>query len=126
MRDINSFKTVDEAISYYTKCVADASKNRDYSQNEEILNFKIKLHDRIDKERTPIRHKWISPNGKYEVFGIIFPSDIIPFVSVKIKGKKRRYTYNDTNRKRFPNYVIEKCEEIERQLKKELIVYKNH
>ncbi|MEC1697782.1 hypothetical protein [Schinkia azotoformans] len=118
VKNINSFKTVDEAIAYYTKVVADASKNRDYSQNEEILNFKVKLHDRINKERTPIRLKWISPNEKYEVFGIIFPSDIIPSISVKIKGKKHRYTYNYTNRKRFPKYVIEKCEEIKRQLKK--------
>lgn len=118
MKNIESFKTVDEAIAYYTKVVVDASKNRDYSQNEEILNFKIKLHDRINKERTPIRLKWISPNEKYEVFGIIFPTDIIPSVSVKIKGKKHRYTYNLSNKKRLPKYVIEKCEEIKRQLKR--------
>ncbi|WP_210367433.1 hypothetical protein [Bacillus sp. REN3] len=50
-KDINSFKTLPEAIAYYTGVVADYSKRRDYSKQDEILELKRKLHERINKER---------------------------------------------------------------------------
>ena len=50
-KDINSFKTLPEAIAYYTGVVAEMSKKRDYSNNDEILEWKRQLHKWINKER---------------------------------------------------------------------------
>ncbi|WP_374717095.1 hypothetical protein [Geobacillus thermodenitrificans] len=47
------FKTLEEAIAFYTRTVAEVAKNRDYSLHEEILRFKRELHERIDKEYDP-------------------------------------------------------------------------
>lgn len=51
LQSIDSFETVVAAIAYYTGIVADYSKRRDYSNNDEILAFKKQLHDRIKREK---------------------------------------------------------------------------
>lgn len=50
LRTIDSFKTVPEAIAYYTKLVAKCSKSRDYTNLNAMLDFKKQLHERIENE----------------------------------------------------------------------------
>jgi hypothetical protein len=46
------FKTLQEAIAFYTKKVAEVGKTRDRDMHDELLRFKKELHDRIEKEET--------------------------------------------------------------------------
>jgi hypothetical protein len=48
----HDFKTLPEAIAFYTRKVAEVARNKDRSMNEELLRFKKELHDRIEKEET--------------------------------------------------------------------------
>ncbi|WP_152642936.1 hypothetical protein [Bacillus alveayuensis] len=47
------FKTLPEAIAFYTRKVAEVAKNRDRSMHDEIMRFKRELHERIDREYDP-------------------------------------------------------------------------
>ncbi|MGG3893141.1 hypothetical protein [Geobacillus stearothermophilus] len=47
------FKTLPEAISFYTRTVAEVMKARDRSMHEEVMRFKRELHERIDREYDP-------------------------------------------------------------------------
>lgn len=47
------FKTLPEAIAFYTRTVAEVMKNRDRSMHEEVLRFKRELHERIGQEYDP-------------------------------------------------------------------------
>jgi hypothetical protein len=44
------FKTLSEAIAFYTRKVAEVARNKDRSMHDELLRFKKELHDRIEKE----------------------------------------------------------------------------
>lgn len=44
------FKTLPEVISFYTRKVAEVTKNRDRSMHDELMRFKRELHERIDRE----------------------------------------------------------------------------
>lgn len=44
------FETLPEAISFYTRKVAEVTKNRDRSMHDELMRFKRELHERIDRE----------------------------------------------------------------------------
>jgi hypothetical protein len=46
------FKTVTEAIAFYTRKVAEVGKTRDRDMHNELLRFKKDLHDRIKNEET--------------------------------------------------------------------------
>jgi hypothetical protein len=46
----HDFKTLPEAIAFYTKKVAEVARNKDRSMHDELLRFKKELHDRIEKE----------------------------------------------------------------------------
>lgn len=47
------FKTLDEAVVFYTRMVAAVVKNRDRSMHDELIRFKKELHERIDWEYDP-------------------------------------------------------------------------
>lgn len=47
------FKTLPEAIAFYTRTVAEVTKNRDRSMHNELIRFKKELHERIDMEYDP-------------------------------------------------------------------------
>lgn len=47
------FKTLPEAIAFYTRTVAEVTKNRDRSMHDELMRFKRELHERIDREYDP-------------------------------------------------------------------------
>lgn len=47
------FKTLPEAIAFYTRKVAEVMKARDRSMHDEIMRFKRELHERIDREYDP-------------------------------------------------------------------------
>lgn len=47
------FKTLPEAITFYTKIVAEVMKNRDRSMHNELMRFKRELHERIEREYDP-------------------------------------------------------------------------
>ena len=49
----HDFKTLPEAISFYTRKVAEVTKNRDRSMHDELMRFKRELHERIDREYDP-------------------------------------------------------------------------
>lgn len=51
LKSVDSFESVVAAIAYYTGIVADYSKRRDYSINDETLAFKKQLHERIEQEK---------------------------------------------------------------------------
>ena len=44
------FKTLPEAIAFYTRKVAEVTKNRDREMHNELMRFKKELHERIAKE----------------------------------------------------------------------------
>jgi hypothetical protein len=48
----HDFKTLPEAIAFYTRKVAEVGKTRDRSMHDELLRFKKELHNRIEKEET--------------------------------------------------------------------------
>ncbi|MEK4495126.1 hypothetical protein [Ureibacillus sp. FSL W8-0352] len=47
------FKTLDEAVVFYTRMVAAVVKTRDRSMHDELIRFKKELHERIDREYDP-------------------------------------------------------------------------
>ncbi|WP_446662998.1 hypothetical protein [Geobacillus sp. CCR] len=47
------FETLEAAITFYTRTVAEVMKNRDRSMHDELMRFKRELHERIDKEYDP-------------------------------------------------------------------------
>jgi hypothetical protein len=47
------FKTLTEAIAFYTRKVAEVAKTRDRSMHDELICSKKELHDRIDREYDP-------------------------------------------------------------------------
>lgn len=47
------FKTLDEAVVFYTRTVAAVVKTRDRSWHDELVRFKRELHERIDREYDP-------------------------------------------------------------------------
>ena len=47
------FKTLPEAIAFYTRTVAEVAKNRDRGMHDELMRFKRELHERIDREHDP-------------------------------------------------------------------------
>lgn len=47
------FKTLDEAVVFYTRMVAAVVKTRDRSMHDELMRFKKELHERIDREYDP-------------------------------------------------------------------------
>lgn len=47
------FKTLPEAISFYTRTVAEVMKVRDREMHNELMRFKRELHERIDREYDP-------------------------------------------------------------------------
>ncbi|MDZ7370224.1 MAG: hypothetical protein ONB12_03535 [candidate division KSB1 bacterium] len=47
------FDTLEAAIAFYTRTVAEVMKNRDRSMHDELMRFKRELHERIDKEYDP-------------------------------------------------------------------------
>jgi hypothetical protein len=47
------FKTLPEAIAFYTRKVAEVTKNRDREMHAELMGFKKELHERIDREYDP-------------------------------------------------------------------------
>ena len=49
----HDFNSLEAAIAFYTRKVAEAMKNRDRSMHEEILRFKRELYERIDREYDP-------------------------------------------------------------------------
>ncbi|MCL6615778.1 MAG: hypothetical protein K6T39_01390 [Anoxybacillus ayderensis] len=42
--------TLEVAIAFYTRTVAEVMKNRDRSMHDEVMRFKRELHERIDRE----------------------------------------------------------------------------
>jgi hypothetical protein len=48
----HDFKTLPEAIAFYTRKVAEVARNKDRSMHDELLRFKKELHNRIEKEET--------------------------------------------------------------------------
>ena len=47
------FDTLEAAIAFYTRVVAEVMKNRDRSMHDELMRFKRELHERIDREYDP-------------------------------------------------------------------------
>jgi hypothetical protein len=47
---VYDFKTLPEAIAFYTRKVAEVTKNRDREMHNELMRFKKELHERIAKE----------------------------------------------------------------------------
>ncbi|KQC47069.1 hypothetical protein AP057_13810 [Geobacillus sp. Sah69] len=47
------FDTLEAAIAFYTRVVAEVMKNRDRSVHDELMRFKRELHERIDREYDP-------------------------------------------------------------------------
>ncbi len=47
------FEKLTEAIAFYTRKVAEVTKNRDRKMHAELLRFKKELHERIDREYDP-------------------------------------------------------------------------
>jgi hypothetical protein len=48
------FKTLPETISFYTRKVNEAMKNRDREMHGHLMKFKKELHERIDREYDPV------------------------------------------------------------------------
>jgi|GEM_PF-3071299 len=44
------FDTLEAAIAFYTRTVAEVTKNRDRDMHNELMRFKRELHERIAKE----------------------------------------------------------------------------
>jgi hypothetical protein len=44
------FEKLTEAIAFYTRTVAEVTKNRDRDMHNELMRFKKELHERIDRE----------------------------------------------------------------------------
>lgn len=44
------FEKLTEAIAFYTRKVAEVTKNRDRDMHNELMRFKKELHERIDRE----------------------------------------------------------------------------
>jgi len=49
----HGFKTLEEALAFYTRTVAEVTKSRDRSMHDELMRFKRELHERIDREYDP-------------------------------------------------------------------------
>ena len=47
------FDTLEAAIAFYTRTVAEVMKARDRSMHDELMRFKRELHERIDREYDP-------------------------------------------------------------------------
>lgn len=47
------FEKLTEAIAFYTRKVAEVTKNRDRDMHNELMRFKKELHERIDREYDP-------------------------------------------------------------------------
>mgnify|MGYP001420374836 CR=1 FL=1 len=47
------FDTLEAAIAFYTRTVAEVMKARDREMHNELMRFKRELHERIDKEYDP-------------------------------------------------------------------------
>ncbi|WP_297989433.1 hypothetical protein [uncultured Anoxybacillus sp.] len=47
------FNSLEAAIAFYTRKVAEVAKNRDRSMHDELMRFKRELHERIDREYDP-------------------------------------------------------------------------
>lgn len=47
------FKTLPEAIAFYTRTVVEVMKARDRSMHDELMRLKKELHERIDREYDP-------------------------------------------------------------------------
>lgn len=47
------FKTLPEAISFYTRIVVEVMKARNRDMHNELMRFKKELHERIDREYDP-------------------------------------------------------------------------
>lgn len=47
------FDTLEAAIAFYMRTVAEVMKARDRSMHEEVMRFKRELHERIDREYDP-------------------------------------------------------------------------
>ncbi|MEK4381140.1 hypothetical protein NSS70_04380 [Aeribacillus sp. FSL K6-2848] len=47
------FEKLTEAIAFYTRKVAEVTKNRDRDMHNEVMRFKKELHERIDREYDP-------------------------------------------------------------------------
>jgi hypothetical protein len=50
---VYDFKTLPEAISFYTRTVAEVMKARDRDMHNELMRFKKELHERIGREYDP-------------------------------------------------------------------------
>jgi hypothetical protein len=48
----HDFKTLPEAIAFYTRKVAEVARNKDREMHEHLVKFKKELHERIEKEET--------------------------------------------------------------------------
>jgi len=49
----HDFNSLEAAIAFYTRVVAEVMKNRDRSMHDELMRFKQELHERIDREYDP-------------------------------------------------------------------------
>lgn len=49
----HDFNSLEAAIAFYTRKVAEVAKNRDRSMHDELMRFKRELHERIDREYDP-------------------------------------------------------------------------
>jgi hypothetical protein len=47
------FKHSRKPIAFYTRKVAEVTKNRDREMHEHLMKFKKELHERIDREYDP-------------------------------------------------------------------------
>lgn len=47
------FNTLEAAIAFYTRTVAEVTKNRNRDMHNELMRFKRELHERIDREYDP-------------------------------------------------------------------------
>lgn len=50
---VDDFKTLPEAISFYTRTVVEVMKARDRDMHGYLMKFKKELHERIDREYDP-------------------------------------------------------------------------
>lgn len=63
------------------------------------------------------KQTYYTPNGKYKIFGILFTDNALPLIHVDtLKGKKKRITFNYTNKSKLPNYIVEICEHVQQTL----------
>ncbi len=71
------------------------------------------------KEGAATRHKWTALNGKYTVSANIYPDEIVASVFIYVKGRRTKINYNylcELDKKKFPKYLIQQCEEIKKNL----------